>query len=526
MIKGQVYKYLKEYFSEYLFGFDKSNLEVALLSGSSPSLLGQIELKDVNLRPDKINNIINFSHLPIGLKAGMMRRLNLKYSILSWSSSPFELTIDDLQLIVGPSMNGISNDDSFLQDEDAGLPYDQSNCFNIFTHNIKVAKKGKAKVTVEPTESDEKSTEAETFLCGIVSNMTLVVKNLHIRYEDDYFAGTLPFAFGLICNEVTSYIVNNEWKFPSIESFKFTRTIPRDGDKLRIRETNIKDVRVYWKSPAEMVVPISLYEFTKDAENQIFEAISLEDMRNMMKQSFAEDNLIEKFSLYLSLAKNNRETAVEEAQKEIRFKSKVDLLFTKVAVNITPRILENIKMLREYASNFLIVHDLKNYRPKQRPIATLEAIAKSEALLGREKSRRKRLLIVRDWFFFAVWANRIKVLIKKYSNESCKEATKPKQNFCSRLRQKSSFHDSMKMSRIPSVEEYMAEIEQRIEKGESCVQLFKAKLTKLLCNAKVGVRMQELTVNFYSNCTSTIVLNNAKKPLFELVITVSFFANL
>lgn len=143
MIKGQVYKYLKEYFSEYLFGFDKSNLEVALLSGLFLSLLlGQIELKDVNLRPEKINNIITAFHLPLGLKAGMMRKLRLKYSILSWSSSPFELTIDDLQLIVGPSISGVSNDDSFIQDEEAGLPYNQSNCFNIFTHNIKVAKKG------------------------------------------------------------------------------------------------------------------------------------------------------------------------------------------------------------------------------------------------------------------------------------------------------------------------------------------------------------------------------------------------
>jgi hypothetical protein len=105
--------------------------------------LGQIELKDVNLRPEKINNILAELHLPIGLKAGMMRKLRLNYSILSWSSSPFELTIDDLQLIVGPSMNGISNDNSFIYDEEADLPYNQSNCFNIFTHNIKVAKKGK-----------------------------------------------------------------------------------------------------------------------------------------------------------------------------------------------------------------------------------------------------------------------------------------------------------------------------------------------------------------------------------------------
>ncbi len=33
MIKNKVYKFFQKYFSEYLFGFDKSQLEVAVLSG-------------------------------------------------------------------------------------------------------------------------------------------------------------------------------------------------------------------------------------------------------------------------------------------------------------------------------------------------------------------------------------------------------------------------------------------------------------------------------------------------------------
>ncbi len=33
MFKGKIYEYLKKYFDEYLFGFDKRQLDVALLSG-------------------------------------------------------------------------------------------------------------------------------------------------------------------------------------------------------------------------------------------------------------------------------------------------------------------------------------------------------------------------------------------------------------------------------------------------------------------------------------------------------------
>lgn len=40
MLRNKLYDYLHKYLAEYLFGFDKSQLEVAILSGTSscPSL--------------------------------------------------------------------------------------------------------------------------------------------------------------------------------------------------------------------------------------------------------------------------------------------------------------------------------------------------------------------------------------------------------------------------------------------------------------------------------------------------------
>ncbi len=51
-----------------------------------------------------------------------------------------------------------------------------------------------------------------------------------------------------------------------------------------VRETNILSLRLYWKSMAEMYIPTSLMESTKDSPWQIFDAISLEDMRALMRQ--------------------------------------------------------------------------------------------------------------------------------------------------------------------------------------------------------------------------------------------------
>ena len=50
MLKAKIYDKLKHYFEEYLFGFDKNQLQMSILSGN-------INLTNVNIKPDKINEI-------------------------------------------------------------------------------------------------------------------------------------------------------------------------------------------------------------------------------------------------------------------------------------------------------------------------------------------------------------------------------------------------------------------------------------------------------------------------------------
>ncbi len=71
MIKDQIYSCLQKYLEKYLIGFDKSQMEVALLSGS-------IELKGVNLHPGAINKIFEKYQLPFALKAGTIGKFELK----------------------------------------------------------------------------------------------------------------------------------------------------------------------------------------------------------------------------------------------------------------------------------------------------------------------------------------------------------------------------------------------------------------------------------------------------------------
>jgi len=95
VIKSRIYELLKQYLGEYLYGFEKDQLEVALLSG-------HIDLVNVNFKPPKVNELLLSLGLPLHLKAGLIGKLRFKYHYTSWLSNPLQLEIDELLLVFGP----------------------------------------------------------------------------------------------------------------------------------------------------------------------------------------------------------------------------------------------------------------------------------------------------------------------------------------------------------------------------------------------------------------------------------------
>ena len=84
VFSGSIYDQVKENLDTYLFGFDKSQLDVSLLHGKSikqrktlcsNSLTnivyqGAIKLDDVNIKPNKAEKLMQSLALPFSLKAG------------------------------------------------------------------------------------------------------------------------------------------------------------------------------------------------------------------------------------------------------------------------------------------------------------------------------------------------------------------------------------------------------------------------------------------------------------------------
>lgn len=74
-------------------------------------------------------------------------------------------------------------------------------------------------------------------------------------------------------------------------------------------------------------------------------------------------------------------------------------------ISITPQILSSFEQIYDFCENFVVLRDLKQYRPHRRPIV---ASSIPESKRNNATLKRKRRLIVRDWFFYVVWYVRLR----------------------------------------------------------------------------------------------------------------------
>ena len=134
MLKGKIYEYMKKYLDAYLYDFDESKLNMSFLSGS-------INLADLHIKQDMANRLIDSFGIPISLKVGKVMNVKISFSILNFWSSPLEMTIDDVYLILGPSTYFRSSQDSYIEENTKDLlnsSYDSTNAFNVFDHEMKI----------------------------------------------------------------------------------------------------------------------------------------------------------------------------------------------------------------------------------------------------------------------------------------------------------------------------------------------------------------------------------------------------
>lgn len=275
-----VFAFIKDYISEYLFGFDKKQFKMSIIAGDA-------SISKANVKPDKVNELLDEYNYPFVVKAGMIRDLRCRINKLQLVHELFTKNItqklfgggkdtsdedvvdtpvtvewDEILLILGPSLKYMTNHENTnmednIDDAEESMEVVDLDTYDTFhylkmiesrlRHRLlkqkrqeKLDRKKKAKEAIE--ERRKRTTQEEFDPESIIKNFSLVLKLLnisinkvHIRYEEDYFVMREPYSFGLVVSSISLKSFDKDIKFKTPIDVTYEEFYPSNKKNLQLK---------------------------------------------------------------------------------------------------------------------------------------------------------------------------------------------------------------------------------------------------------------------------------------------------
>ena len=175
-------------------GVDRDSLKVSVWSG-------KVTLTDLKLRREAIYAL----GLPVSIKAGYIKHVELSIPWKQLGTDPVVLTFDGVYLVAGPLDEGTAE-----EDETAAAEWAWSRKRGRLQRLWQAAqlKTAALKEAVAPASPDGKADEPRrdtlSLLTKIIYNLQFCLTNIHVRYEDRHHSAA-PFAVGVTLAELSAH---------------------------------------------------------------------------------------------------------------------------------------------------------------------------------------------------------------------------------------------------------------------------------------------------------------------------------
>ena len=402
MIKNQLYPYIEKYINDYLYGFKKEQLELAITQG-------KLELNKINIRPDVVNKIMNDINAPFWIKAGLIDKIYVGISLMNLIGEiPLEITIEGINIILSPSYKWInlnlengSEPSDFTKKNPIGFDVNNNDNFDI-NFDVSIFNK----TFIEQIFKDKSlisnvinSILTKLYDFYLIPNYAVILKinKIRIRIEDDQ-------------------LFNYEGKF--VLGIKIENIICKMGFKGTQKKNSLKieNFSVYWENNPKLIFPndiLNKYMIAEKIEDEYYKQINTINF-NSLDDSTNNPNIkliINNFRININFGTLEKEIGAADIFniKDNLKKSYFQISSNELIINIYPEFLNSINDFTNFSSNFSIIDKIKNYRPNKRPYD----INKYDKSINKEE----RKAIVRKWLHYFVWRRKI---IKKndYLNEN------------------------------------------------------------------------------------------------------------
>lgn len=175
-------------------GVDRDSLKVSVWSG-------KVTLTDLKLRREAIYAL----GLPVSIKAGYIKHVELSIPWNKLGTDPVVLTFDGVYLVAGPLDEGTAEEDETAAGEWA-WSRKRGRLQRLWqAAQLKTAALKEALAPGDPDgKADEPRRDTLSLLTKIIYNLQFCLTNIHVRYEDRHHSSA-PFAVGVTLAELSAH---------------------------------------------------------------------------------------------------------------------------------------------------------------------------------------------------------------------------------------------------------------------------------------------------------------------------------
>ncbi|KAG4305942.1 hypothetical protein PORY_000852 [Pneumocystis oryctolagi] len=188
MLESLVAGLLKKFLGSYVENFDPKQLNIGIWKGD-------VKLKDLKLKKEALD----IFKLPINVYEGFLGELVLQIPWSNLKNKPVKVIIENVFLLAFPQDNQEYNQ----EEEDRRI------------QNLKKEKLERAELLdqkIPRNDTQKNQSFINSLITKIIDNLQIIVKNIHIRYEDVISDPEHPFSIGVTLSEFSAISTNDKWE--------------------------------------------------------------------------------------------------------------------------------------------------------------------------------------------------------------------------------------------------------------------------------------------------------------------------
>ncbi|KAI5287454.1 hypothetical protein KEM54_005985, partial [Ascosphaera aggregata] len=253
MLEGLVATLLNRFLGMYVKNFDTTQLNIGIWSGD-------VKLRNLELRREALDQL----HLPLNVVEGYLGELTLSIPWSNLRSKPVKVNIQDVFLLAAPQMDAEFDPEDEKKRAQALKIKKLDNADLLKDQNV-------AGTSQEDQLKNQSFTQS--LVNAIVDNLQVVIRNVHVRYEDSIATPGTPFAVGLTIKELSAVSTDESWIPTFIQSTSGT------SHKLAVLE----NLAVYWNTDAD------LFGATYDADSGAQTKLGYDALMDRLRSAITDE---------------------------------------------------------------------------------------------------------------------------------------------------------------------------------------------------------------------------------------------